>query len=91
MIPEFEKLNPDFLNTINRVTYVTSEVNSYQNKLTEEKYQKIKLFENKYEISFDRSKFNLLEDVEKKLIIKTKYESFSNSIFIEKTFRYCHK
>ena len=84
VIPELEKLNPDFLNTINRVTYVAKEINSYQNKLIKDKYQKIKLIENQYEISFDRLKFNLLEDVEKKLIIKTKCESFSSQIFMEK-------
>ena len=84
VIPEFEKLNPDFLNTINRVTYVAKEINSYQNKLIKDRYQKIKLMENQFEISFDRLKFNLLEDIEKKLIIKTKCESFSSSIFIEK-------
>ena len=67
MIPELEKLNPDFLNTINRVTYVAKEINSYQNKLIKDKYQKIKLIENQYEISFDRLKFNLLEDVENQL------------------------
>jgi len=38
----------------------------------------------KNEISFDRLKFNLLEDIEKKLLVKTKCESFSNSIFMEK-------
>ena len=84
VIPELEKLNPDFLNTINRVTYLASEINSYQNKLIEKKYPKLKLFEDKNEISFDRLKFNLLEDIEKKLLLKTKCESFSNSIFIEK-------
>jgi tRNA(Ile)-lysidine synthase len=84
VIPELEKLNPDFLNTINRVTYVAKEINSYQNKLIKDRYQKIKLIENQFEISFDRLKFNLLEDVEKKLIIKTKCESFSSQIFMEK-------
>ena len=43
VIPELEKLNPDFLNTINRVTNLASEINSYQNKLIEKKYPKIKL------------------------------------------------
>ena len=84
VIPELEKLNPDFLNTINRVTYVAKEINSYQNKLIKDRYQKIKLIENQFEISFDRLKFNLLEDIEKKLIIKTKCESFSSQIFMEK-------
>ena len=84
VIPELEKLNPDFLNTINRLTYLASEINSYQNKLIEKKYPKLKLIENKNEISFDRLKFNLLEDIEKKLLLKTKCESFSSSIFMEK-------
>ena len=84
VIPELEKLNPDFLNTINRVTSLASEINSYQNKLIEKKYQKLNLIENKNEISFDRLKFNLLEDIEKKLLLKTKCESFSSSIFMEK-------
>ena len=84
VIPELEKLNPDFLNTINRVTYLASEINSYQNKLIEKKYPKLNLIENKNEISFDRLKFNLLEDIEKKLLLKTKCESFSSSIFMEK-------
>ena len=84
VIPELEKLNPDFLNSINRVTYLASEINSYQNKLIEKKYQKLNLIENKNEISFDRLKFNLLEDIEKKLLLKTKCESFSSSIFMEK-------
>ena len=84
VIPELEKLNPDFLNSINRVTYLASEINSYQNKLIEEKYPKLNLIENKNEISFDRLKFNLLEDIEKKLLLKTKCESFSSSVFMEK-------
>ena len=84
VIPELEKLNPDFLNTINRVTKLASEINSYQNNLIKKKYPKLNLVENKNEISFDRLKFNLLEDIEKKLLVKTKCESFSNSIFMEK-------
>ena len=76
VIPELEKLNPDFLNTINRVTKLASEINSYQNNLIKKKYPKLNLVENKNEISFDRLKFNLLEDIEKKLLVKTKCESF---------------
>ena len=84
VIPELEKLNPDFLNTINRVTKLASEINSYQNNLIKKKYPKLNLVENKNEISFDRLKFNLLEDIEKKLLLKTKCESFSSSVFMEK-------
>ena len=84
VIPELEKLNPNFLNTINRITYLASQINSYHNKLIEKKYSRLNLLENKNEVSFDRSKFNLLEDIEKKLLIKTKCESFSNSIYMEK-------
>ena len=68
VIPELEKLNPDFLNTINRVTKLASEINSYQNNLIKKKYPKLNLVENKNEISFDRLKFNLLEDIEKQSV-----------------------
>tara|TARA_B100000941_G_scaffold56062_1_gene36430 strand:+ start:1010 stop:2011 length:1002 start_codon:yes stop_codon:yes gene_type:complete len=83
VVPEMEKLNSDFLNTINRTTNIIKEINIYHNKLIEEKIKKIKLIENENLISMDRSKFNMLDEVERKLILKSKCESFSESIFIE--------
>ena len=83
VIPEFEKLNPDFLNTVNRLTKIIRELNDYQNKLVDKIFKKIKINENNLKISFKRIEFNLLESFEKKLIIKFKCESISHSIFIE--------
>ena len=83
VIPEFEKLNPDFLNTVNRLTKLVKELNDYQNKLVDKIFNEIKINESNIKISFKRVEFNLLESFEKKLIIKSKCESISHSIFIE--------
>tara|TARA_E500000331_G_scaffold312775_1_gene320962 strand:- start:2351 stop:3352 length:1002 start_codon:yes stop_codon:yes gene_type:complete len=83
VIPEFENLNPDFLNTVNRLTNVVKELNNYQKKLIDKIFEKIRIKENSNKISFKRIEFNLLENFEKKLIIKSKCESISHSIFIE--------
>lgn len=83
VIPELEKLNPDFLNTVNRLTELVKEFNIYQNKSIDKKFDKIKIVENNEKISFNRNKFNELDNLEKKLILKSKCESFSPSIFIE--------
>jgi tRNA(Ile)-lysidine synthase len=83
IIPEFEKLNPDFLSTVNRLTNLIKELNIYQNRTINEIFKKIKIKEDHKKISFNRKKFNLLENFEKKLILKSKCESLSHSIFIE--------
>tara|TARA_S200000501_G_scaffold313802_1_gene305410 strand:- start:862 stop:1863 length:1002 start_codon:yes stop_codon:yes gene_type:complete len=83
VIPEFEKLNPGFLNTVNRLTMLVKELNGYQNKLVDKIFKEIKINENSIKISFKRIEFNLLESFEKKLIIKSKCESISHSVFIE--------
>ena len=83
VIPELEKINSDFLNTVNRLTDVVKELNNYQNKSINEIFKKIKIKENDKKISFSRTEFNLLDNFEKKLIIKSKCESISHSIFIE--------
>ena len=83
IIPEFEKLNPEFLNTVNRLTNLIKELNNYQNRIIDEIFREIKIKEGKKKISFKRKRFNLLENFEKKLILKSKCESLSHSIFIE--------
>ena len=83
VIPEFEKLNSDFLNTINRLTNLVKELNDYQTRLIDKIFNKIKINESNAKISFKRIEFNLLESFEKKLIIKSKCESISHFIFIE--------
>tara|TARA_B100000073_G_scaffold213916_1_gene177841 strand:+ start:1039 stop:2019 length:981 start_codon:yes stop_codon:yes gene_type:complete len=84
IIPELEKLNPELLNTINRLTKIINEQNMYQNKLINKKFEKIKVIEKFNEISFNRKEFNELEEIEKKLILKSKCESLSKLVFIEK-------
>lgn len=83
VIPELEKLNPDFLNSVNRLTELVKELNAYQNKYIEKKFEEIRITENDKKICFNRNKFNKLDNVEKKLILKSKCESFSPRIFIE--------
>ena len=62
IMPEFEKLNPDFLNTVNRLTNVVKELNNYQKKLIDKIFEKIRIKENNLKISFKRIEFNLLEN-----------------------------
>tara|TARA_Y100000996_G_scaffold279719_1_gene220642 strand:+ start:216 stop:1217 length:1002 start_codon:yes stop_codon:yes gene_type:complete len=83
IIPEFEKLNSDFLNTVNRLTNLIKELDNYQNKTIDKIFEKIKIKDSQNKISFKRRGFNLLENFEKKLIIKSKCESLSHSVFIE--------
>ena len=51
------QLNPDFLNTVNRLTNVVKELNNYQKKLIDKIFEKIRIKENSNKISFKRIEF----------------------------------
>ena len=58
-------------------------IDSFHLLVLRNQLEEIKIKEGKKKISFERKRFNLLENFEKKLILKSKCESLSHSIFIE--------
>ena len=64
-----KEFNPNFVDTMTRLSEVITEENEFLNKLTEKQYKNILLQENKKEISLDLKKFNELDNIIKKRII----------------------
>lgn len=64
-----KEFNPNFVDTITRLSELITEENEFLNKLTEKQYKNIVLQENEKEISLDLKKFNELDNIIKKRII----------------------
>ena len=64
-----EEFNPNFLETMTRLSEVITEENSFLNKLVENEYNKILLKTSQQEIALDLKKFNELDNILKKRII----------------------
>lgn len=64
-----EEFNPNFIETINRLSDLIIEEDDYMKKITEDTYKRIKLEENRNQIVLNLKEFNKLENVIKKRII----------------------
>ena len=64
-----EEFNPNFLETMARLSEVITEENEYLNKLVEKEYNKILLEKSEKEIVLDLKKFNELDNIIKKRVI----------------------
>lgn len=70
VIPYIEQeFNPNFIETMTRLSEVIKEENAFLNKLTETEYSKVLIQKNNKEIILDLKKFNLLDNIIKKRII----------------------
>lgn len=80
-----ENFNPNIIETINRLSNLSKEENSYLEKLTKEAYKNVLLEKEKTYISLDLKKFNLLEKVIKsRIVLYTINELFGTKNGIEK-------
>lgn len=64
-----QEFNPNFIETMTRLSEVISEENMFLNKLTENEYKKILIQNKEKEIVLDLKKFNELDNIIKKRII----------------------
>lgn len=64
-----QEFNPNFIETMTRLSEVITEENTFLNKLTETEYKKIFIQKNSKEIVLDLKKFNELDNIIKKRII----------------------
>ena len=64
-----EEFNPNFIETMTRLSEVITEENIFLNKLTETEYSKILIQQQNKEIVLDLKKFNALDNIIKKRII----------------------
>lgn len=64
-----QEFNPNFIETMTRLSEVIAEENTFLNNLTKTEYQKIVLQKNEQEIVLDLKKFNELDNIIKKRII----------------------
>ena len=64
-----EEFNPNFIETMTRLSEVISEENEFLNKLTENEYKNILISKTNQEILLDLRKFNELDNIIKKRII----------------------
>ena len=64
-----QEFNPNFIETMTRLSEVITEENAFLNKLTETEYKKILIQKNDREIVLDLKKFNELDNIIKKRII----------------------
>ena len=83
IIPEFEKMNPNFLDSINRITKIINQVNEGEKERVISEFEKLEPSDEKNEISFSRTLFNQLPEFDKKLILKINSEKLSNETFLE--------
>lgn len=86
IIPYIQKeFNPNIFKTINRLSDVVTEEETYINKLVKDKYKEIIISNNKEEIILDLKKFNDLELViKRKVILYTINEILDTTQGIEK-------
>lgn len=64
-----QEFNPNFIETMTRLSEVITEENTFLNQLTETEYSKILIQKNDNEIELDLKKFNQLDNIIKKRII----------------------
>lgn len=85
-IPYIKKeFNPNFIETMNRLSDVIVEEDNFMKKITEENYNKIKISEKSNEIILDLKLFNKEEEIiRKRLILYTIAKSLGNTQNIEK-------
>ena len=85
-IPYIEKeFNPNFIDTINRLSDIAKQENEYLEKVTKNAYKDILIRAEEKQIILDLKKFNLLEDVIKnRLVLYTINELFGTCQGIEK-------
>ena len=83
IMPEFEKLNNNFLDSINRLTKIISSMNSQEKERIKLESSSLEIDEMSKDISFSRQKFNELSLFDKKLFLKIKFTELSNNSFIE--------
>jgi len=80
-----EEFNPNFIETITRLSEVITEENDYLKELTQIEYKKILIEMNENEIVLDLKKFNELNNIlKKRIILYTVTELKGNSQGIEK-------
>ncbi len=85
-IPYIKKeFNPNFIETMNRLSDVIVEEDNFMKKITEENYNKIKISEKSNEIILDLKLFNKEEEIiRKRLILYTIAKSLGNTQNVEK-------
>ncbi|MEC7880565.1 MAG: tRNA lysidine(34) synthetase TilS, partial [Chloroflexota bacterium] len=83
IIPEFEKINPNFLNSINRITKIVSQINSREKIRISNELKKMEPNIKENEISFSRIIFNNMPEFDKKLMLKINSEKLSPNTFME--------
>lgn len=85
-IPYIKKeFNPNFIETMNRLSDVIVEEDNFMKKITEETYNKIKISEKSNEIILDLKLFNKEEEIiRKRLILYTIAKSLGNTQNVEK-------
>ena len=80
-----EEFNPNFIETMNRLSDLIIEEDDFMKKITEDTYKRIKLEENKNEIILNLKEFNKLEiAIKKRIIIYTIDKSLGNVQNVEK-------
>ena len=86
LIPYIEKeLNPNFINSINRMSDIIKSENEYFERETKKIYQNIVIKEEKKEIILDQKKYNQLENVIKnRIMLYTINKLFGTKESIEK-------
>ena len=83
IIPEFEKMNPNFLDSINRITKIINQINDSEKGRIISEFERLEPSNEKNEISFSRTLFNQLPEFDKKLILKINSEKLSDDTFLE--------
>lgn len=83
IIPEFEKLNSNFLDSVNRITKLARQLNIQEKTRLLNKIETLSPEYKECEIYFSRIKFNKLTEFDKKLILKIITEKLSSDTFIE--------
>lgn len=80
-----DEFNPNFIETMNRLSDLIIEEDDFMRKITEDTYKKIKLEENKNEIILNLKEFNKLEvAIKKRIILYTIDKSLGNVQNVEK-------
>tara|TARA_B110000438_G_scaffold303739_1_gene366889 strand:+ start:2416 stop:3858 length:1443 start_codon:yes stop_codon:yes gene_type:complete len=83
IIPEFERINTNFLESIKRVTDLITSMNDYHKEKAATTLENLNLEEKEFNLSFDRKKFNSLNKFNKKFIINFMIKSKWNINMLE--------
>ena len=83
IIPEFEKINTNFLDSIKRVTDLIASTNNYHKEDTNNTLSTINFMEDKFGVCFNRELFNSLNNFNKKFILNFMVKSKWNINILE--------